>query len=120
IFGFGPTPNQLSVWRDVNDVPMIDNYPIAYGKPIGGESPTTYPTLTPERKPYPPSEGVHQSVWKLLLSVNGDPTTSPITPGARPVGFVEQDWGAATLAKWPTAEEARNMAWQGIFGGATP
>ena len=30
IFGFGQTPNQLSVWRDVDDVPMIDNYPIAY------------------------------------------------------------------------------------------
>ena len=30
IYGFAQTPNQLSVWRDVDDVPMIDNYPIAY------------------------------------------------------------------------------------------
>jgi hypothetical protein len=118
IYGFAQTPNQLSVWRDVNDVPMIDNYPIASNLPIGGTSPTTYPTLTPGPKPFPPFEGVHQSVWKLLLSVNGDPTTSPITPGTRPVALVEQDWGAGTLDRWPTAAQAEDMAWLAIFGGA--
>ena len=103
------TPNQLSIWRDVDDVPMIDNYPIAYNSPIGGISPTTYPTLTPGAAKFPASEGVQQSVWKLLLSVNGNPTTSPITPGTRPIGFVEQDWGVADLAKWSTFFQAENM-----------
>ncbi len=117
IYGFAQTPNQLSVWRDVDDVPMIDNYPVASNTPLGGSSPTIYPTLTPEPKAYPPSEGVQQSVWKLLLSVNGNPTTSPITPGTRPIGFVEQDWGAPTLAKWPTFSQAENMSWLAIFGG---
>ena len=45
--GWMQTPNQLSIWRDVDDVPMIDNYPIAYNLPIGGSAPTAYPTLTP-------------------------------------------------------------------------
>jgi hypothetical protein len=117
IYGFAQTPNQLSVWRDVDDVPMIDNYPIVYDTPIGGSSPTTYPTLAPGPTPFPSSEGVQQSVWKLLLSVNGDPTTSPITPGTRPIGFVEQDWGASRLAKWPTFSQAENMSWLAIFGG---
>ncbi len=115
--GWLQTPNQLSMWRDVDDLPMIDNYPIAINFPIGGASPTAYPTLTPGPAIFPASEGVQQSVWKLLLSVNGDPTTSPITPGARPIAFVEQDWGAATLAKWPTLEQARSMSWLAIFGG---
>lgn len=97
---------------------MIDNYPIAINFPIGGISPTTYPTLTPGTALFPASEGVQQSVWKLLLSVNGNPTTSPITPGTRPIAFVEQDWGAATLAKWPTLAQAQNMSWLAIFGGA--
>jgi hypothetical protein len=114
--GWLQTPNQLSTWHDVDDVPMIDNYPIAANFPIGGASPTSYPTLTPNAI-FPATEGVQQSVWKLLLSVNGDPTTSPITPGTRPIGFVEQDWGAATLARWPTFEQARNMSWLAIFGG---
>jgi hypothetical protein len=118
IYGFGQTPNQLSVWRDVDDVPMIDNYPIVYKAPIGGVSPTTYPTLTPGDTKFPASEGVQQSVWKLLLSVNGDPTTSPITPGTRPIGFVEQNWGSPNLAKWSTFFQAENAAWQAIFGGA--
>lgn len=117
IYGFAQTPNQLSVWRDVDDVPMIDNYPVVYNTPIGGSSPTTYPTLTPGPTAFPPSEGVQQSVWKVLLSVNGNPTTSPITPGTRPIGFVEQDWGAATLAKWPTFSQAESMSWLAIFGG---
>jgi hypothetical protein len=117
IYGFAQTPNQLSIWRDVDDVPMIDNYPIAYNVPIGGSSPTTYPTLTPGSTAFPTYEGVQQSLWKLLLSVTGDPTTSPITPGTRPIAFVEQDWGASTLAKWPTFSEAQNMAWLAIFGG---
>lgn len=115
-YGWLQTPNQLSMWRDVNDLPMIDNYPIAANFPIGGASPTSYPTLTPAGA-FPASEGVQQSVWKLLLSVNGDPTTSPITPGTRPIAFVEQDWGAGTLARWPTFEQARNMAWLAIFSG---
>ena len=80
-YGWLQTPNQLSTWRDVDDVPMIDNYPIAYNLPIGGSAPTTYPTLTPEPTRFPANEGVQQSVWKLLLSVNGDPTTSPIIAG---------------------------------------
>ncbi len=117
IWGFSQTPNLLSAWRDVDDVPMIDNYPIVDNQPIGGSSPTTYPTLTPGPTAYPSSEGVQQSIWKLLLSVNGDPTTSPITPGTRPIGFVEQDWGAPTLAKWPTFSQAENMSWLAIFGG---
>ncbi|MGA7619361.1 hypothetical protein [Candidatus Binatus sp.] len=117
IYGFAQTPNQLSVWRDVDDVPMIDNYPIAANFPIGGSSPTSYPTLTPGPAPFPTSEGVQQSVWKVLLSVNGDPTTLPITPGTRPIAFVEQDWGGAKLARWPTFSQAENMAWLAIFGG---
>ncbi len=118
-FGSGwlQTPNQLSAWRDVDDLPMIDNYPQAANSPIGGSSPTVFPTLTPASKAFPPLEGVQQSVWKLLLSVNGDPTTSPITPGARPISFVEQDWGASNLEKWPTLTQAQNMAWLAIFGG---
>jgi hypothetical protein len=116
--GWPQTPNQLSVWRDVDDVPMVDNYPVAFNLPIGGVSPTAYPTLTPGPTPFPPNEGVQQTVWKLLLSVNGDPTTSPITPGTRPIGFVLQDWGAPTLAKWPTFFQAENMSWDAIFGGA--
>jgi hypothetical protein len=118
IGGWMQTPNQLSTWRDVDDVPMIDNYPLTGNTPIGGISPTSYPTLTPSAKAYPASEGVQQSVWKLLLSVNGDPTTSPITPGARPVAFVEQDWGAPKMVKWPTLSQAESMSWLAIFGGA--
>jgi hypothetical protein len=119
IGGWMQTPNQLSVWRDVDDVPMIDNYPLTGNMPIGGISPTSYPTLTPGPGAYPTSEGVQQSVWKLLLSVNGDPTTSPITPGARPIGFVEQDWGAPKMAKWPTFSQAENMSWLAILGGTS-
>ncbi len=117
-YGWLKTPNQLSTWQDVDDVLMIDNYPVAYNLPIGGSAPTTYPTLTPGPTRFPPNEGVQQSVWKLLLSVNGNPTTSPIIPGTRPIGFVLQDWGAPTLAKWPTFFQSENMAWQAIFGGA--
>ncbi len=117
IAGWMQTPNQLSTWRDVDDVPMIDNYSIVNNMPIGGSSPTTYPTLTPGPTAYPLSEGVQQSVWKVLLSVNGNPTTSPIMPGTRPIGFIEQDWGASTLAKWPTFSQAQSMAWLAIFGG---
>ncbi len=117
IYGFGETPNLLSAWRDVDDVPMIDNYPIVAKQPIGGSSPTTYPSLTPGPSLYPSSEGVQQSIWKLLLSVNGDPTTSPITPGTRPIGFVEEDWGLPSLAKWPTFWQAEDAAWLAIFGG---
>ena len=36
IYGFAQTPNQLSAWRDVDDVPMVDNYPIVSNLPIGG------------------------------------------------------------------------------------
>ncbi len=115
--GWLNTPNQLSIWRDIDDLPMIDNYPIVFNFPIGGSSPTTYPTLTPAPTAFPSSEGVHQSVWKLLLSVNGDPTTSPVTPGTRPIGFVEQDWGAPSLARWPTFSQAESMSWLAIFGG---
>ena len=61
---------------------------------------------------------MQQSVWKLLLSVNGNPTTSPITPGTRPIGFVLEDWGAPNLTRWATFFQAENMAWQAIFGGA--
>lgn len=118
IFGFAQTANQLSAWRDVNDVPMIDNYPIASSVPIGGTSPTTFPALAPGAKPFPATEGVQQSVWKLLLSVNGDPTTTPITPGTRPIALVEQDWGASNMDKWPTFAQAENMAWLAIFSGA--
>jgi hypothetical protein len=117
LYGPAQTPNLLSVWRDVDDVPMIDNYPVVYNLPIGGSSPTIYPTLTPGPNAYTANEGVQQSVWKLLLSVNGDPTTSPITPGTRPIGFVEQDWGGSTLAKWATFYQAENTAWDAIFGG---
>jgi hypothetical protein len=116
--GFMQTPNQLSTWRDVDDVPMVDNYPVAYHLPIGGNSPTTYPTLTPDPTRFPASAGVQQSVWKLLLSVNGNPSASPITPGTRPIGFVLQDWGAPNLTRWATYFQAENMAWQAIFGGA--
>ena len=118
LYGFGQTPNLVSVWRDVDDVPMIDNYPVVYHAPIGGISPTTYPTLAPGDTKFPVSEGVQQSVWKLLLAVNGDPTTSPITPGTRPIGFVEQNWGSPNLARWATFFQAENAAWQAIFGGA--
>jgi hypothetical protein len=118
IGGWMQTANQISAWRDVDDVPMIDNYPMTANTPIGGASPTSYPTLTPEAKPFPTFEGVHQSVWKVLLSVNGDPTTTPITPGTRPVGFIEQDFGAPRLVKWPTFFQAENMAWQAVFAGS--
>jgi hypothetical protein len=117
IYGFAQTPNQLSAWRDVDDVPMIDNYPVTFNLPLGGVSPTTYPTMTPGPAAFPASEGVHQSLFKLLLSVNGDPTTSPITPGTRPIAFVEQDWGGQKMVKWPTFSQAENMAWLAIFGG---
>jgi hypothetical protein len=116
--GWMQTPNQLSIWRDVADLPMIDNYPIVSNYPIGGSSPTAYPTLRPGPNSFPSSEGVQQSVWKLLLSVNGDPTTSPITPGTRPIGFIEQNWGAPSLAKWPTFSQAENMSWLAVIGGA--
>ena len=116
--GWAETPNQLSSWRDVDDVPMVDNYPIAYNLPIGGNSPTSYPTLTPDPTRFPASAGVHQSVWKLLLSVNGNPATSPITPGTRPIGFVLEDWGAPNLTRWPTFLQTENMAWDAIFSGA--
>ena len=53
-----------------------------------------------------------------MVSVYGDPSTSPITPGTRPIGFVEQDWGAPMLAKWPTFFQAENMAWQAIIAGS--
>jgi hypothetical protein len=114
--GWLQTANQLSTWRDVDDLPMIDNYPVAANFAIGGAKPTSYPSLTPNAV-FPATEGVQQSVWKLLLSVNGDPATSPIKPGTRPIGFVEQDWGAGTLARWPTLEQARSMSWLAIFSG---
>jgi hypothetical protein len=117
IYGFAQTPNQLSAWRDVDDIPMIDNYPVTFNLPIGGIAPTKYPTLTPAPAAFPGSEGVHQSLFKLLLSVNGDPTTSPITPGTRPIAFVEQDWGGQKMVKWPTFSQAENMSWLAIFGG---
>ena len=118
IFGFGQTPNQLSVWRDVDDVPMIDNYPIAYSKPIGGASPTTYPTLTPEPKPYPPSEGVQQSVWKLLLSVNGQSYHLADNAGRAPDRFSRAGLGRADDGEVADVRGGPDMAWQAIFGGA--
>ena len=101
--GWLQTPNQLSMWRDVDDLPLIDNYPIAVNFPIGGASPTAFPTLTPGPTVFPASEGVQQSVWKLLLSVNGDPTTSPITPGTRPIGFVAAGLGRGDARKMADA-----------------
>ena len=47
VYGWLQTPNQLSAWRDVDDVPMIDNYPVTFNLPIGGSAPTNYPSLTP-------------------------------------------------------------------------
>jgi hypothetical protein len=116
--GWLQTPNLLSAWHDVDDVPMIDNYPVVFSLPIGGSEPTKFPTLTPGPERFPAKEGVQQSLWKLLLSVNGNPATSPITPGTRPIGFVMQDWGAPNMTRWATFYQSENAAWDAIFSGA--